>query len=669
VKWKGKKDKWMKAPNPFPQVDIYNQFNIIESLLKSSVEYVVICLNLKGLIIDCNNTVELVYEYAASELIGTYINKLYDVLESPSLKKILTIVKQSGQWKGEIISTTKKGKKHIDEVLIISRLSKKGKSIGYTLILQPLGPGEHYLQAQFSQKNLAMRNKELEYINTRMHEVSRLKDEFLANMSHDLRTPLNSIIGFAEIMHDNKVGPISNEHREYLEEIISSAQHLLLLINDILDLAKIEAGKMEFKPVKITLFPLVDELRGIFSKIIAEKHINFDIKIDPELTTIIDPNKLKQVLYNLVSNAFKFTPEGGSVTVRVSQESKDTFRLAVEDTGIGIDPKNFKQLFIAFQQLETGTTKKYPGTGLGLVMTRRIVEAQGGKIGVESKVGQGSIFYVILPYVAPRGKYGYVEELKHFEKKTPSILIIEDSSQERAELVEDIVREGYQVNIANNIEEALTNYQVAHADAIILDFFVPDISKWKLLRAFRTNSPFKKAPALLITGCVANTQPFGFKIHDFLVQPLKAQELVDALKWSGADPYSHKRVLMVDNDINVIKRNKVVLKKFGYHAQYESDLEQALIIIERERPDALIFNPFMESKNLNGIDFLHQLRVSERGRYTPILITTLRMVTADERERIKGVIQRVLLKKEGIANSLINEIKKQFPLSEKSITD
>jgi PAS domain S-box-containing protein len=242
------------------------------------------------------------------------------------------------------------------------------------------------------------RRIELEEQNRRMQEANRLKSEFVANMSHELRTPLNSIIGFADLMHTGKVGALAEEHRDYLNDILTSSRHLLQLINDVLDLAKVESGKIEFRPEPIDLPRLVGEVRDILRGLASEKRTKLDAVVDPELTDVLlDPAKLKQVLYNYMSNALKFTPEQGRVVVRVSPVGTDRLRVDVEDTGIGVSPDDLHRLFVEFQQLDAGMAKRYAGTGLGLALTKRIVEAQGGEVEVTSVVGQGSVFSAILP--------------------------------------------------------------------------------------------------------------------------------------------------------------------------------------------------------------------------------------------------------------------------------
>ena len=241
-------------------------------------------------------------------------------------------------------------------------------------------------------------NRELEAQNKLIQGASRMKSEFLANMSHELRTPLNSIIGFAELMHDGKLGPTSDEHREYLGDMLTSSKHLLRLINDVLDLSKIESGKMEFFPEPLDVATVVRELRDQMRPQAASKRIRLDTEVDAQLTEIrVDAAKLKQVLYNYLSNALKYTGEEGRVTVRVRAENDHEFCVEVEDTGVGIRQDDLSRLFVEFQQLDTGSAKAYQGTGLGLALTRRLVEAQGGRVGVRSTPGVGSVFSATLP--------------------------------------------------------------------------------------------------------------------------------------------------------------------------------------------------------------------------------------------------------------------------------
>ena len=233
----------------------------------------------------------------------------------------------------------------------------------------------------------------------RLSEASRLKSEFLANMSHELRTPLNTIIGFASLIQSGKAGQITVEQREFLGHILASSRHLLQLISDLLDVAKIEAGKMELRVERVALAPLVDEVRDAMSLMAAEKHIEIDYDVDPALISVtLDAARLRQVLFNYLSNAIKFTPEGGSVALRIFPEG-EMFRIEVEDTGIGISAEELPHLFAEFEQLDSGAAEKYPGTGLGLSLTKRIVEAQGGSVAVKSTPGVGSMFSAVLPKV------------------------------------------------------------------------------------------------------------------------------------------------------------------------------------------------------------------------------------------------------------------------------
>ena len=237
-------------------------------------------------------------------------------------------------------------------------------------------------------------------LESKLQEVRRLKSEFLANMSHELRTPLNSIIGFAELMHKGKAGPMEPDHIEFLGDIISSSRRLLQLVNDVLDLAKLESGRIEYHPNPTDLLQLVYEIRDILKSQINEKRLKLEIAVDPTVASVIvDATRLKQVLYTLLSNAVKFTPAEGRIAIRARSVASD-WALCVEDTGIGIAAEDLPKLFVEFPRIAGAINRE--GSGLGLALAQRIVEGHGGRLEATSTLGEGSAFTATLP----RGRVG-----------------------------------------------------------------------------------------------------------------------------------------------------------------------------------------------------------------------------------------------------------------------
>jgi PAS domain S-box-containing protein len=237
-----------------------------------------------------------------------------------------------------------------------------------------------------------------------LEKANRLKSEFLANMSHELRTPLNGIIGFSEFLIDEKTGPLNPKQKEYLGDVLSSGRHLLQLINDILDLAKVEAGKMEMNIEEFSLRQAIAEVTSIVNPALKKKHLALDVILDPDVDIVnLDQSKMKQVLYNLLSNATKFTEDNGKISLRAHLIENNFIHLEVQDSGIGIKPEDIEKLFIEFQQLDSGSDRRYQGTGLGLALTRSIIEMMGGTIGVSSEYGVGSTFTITFPVVMKTG--------------------------------------------------------------------------------------------------------------------------------------------------------------------------------------------------------------------------------------------------------------------------
>jgi len=283
---------------------------------------------------------------------------------------------------------------------------KDGTEFSAEISLSPIETPEGTLVTA-AIRDVTERKRDMEERNRRMQEANRLKSEFLANMSHELRTPLNAVIGFASLMHSGKAGPLSGDQHEYLGDILTSSRHLLQLINDVLDLAKVESGRVDLRIETVEIANLVNEVKEILRGLAAEKHVRMTVEIDPTLSAVtLDPRMMKQVLYNYLSNAIKFTPEKGRVTLRIAAGPPNMFHVEVEDTGIGVKPEDISRLFVEFQQLDSGAAKRYPGTGLGLALTKRIVEAQGGSVGVRSVPGKGSTFSAVLPLKLPVQRAG-----------------------------------------------------------------------------------------------------------------------------------------------------------------------------------------------------------------------------------------------------------------------
>ena len=335
----------------------------------------VLIVGMDGKIVMANRRVETLFGFAPSELVGQPVESVVP----QRLREVLPVAQPTDAGLG----------------LVARR--KDGGEFAAEITLSPIDSAGGVLVAA-AVRDVTERRREMDERNQRMAEANRLKSEFLANMSHELRTPLNAIIGFASLMHAGKTGELAPAHTEYLGDILSSAKHLLQLINDILDLAKIESGRMELRYQRVDLGVIVAEVRDILRGLTVGKRVHLSTDIDPELGSVeVDPRMLKQVLYNYLSNAIKFSSDQATIRVHIARLGSDELRIDVEDNGIGIAASDLHRLFIEFQQLEAVATKRHQGTGLGLALVKRIVEAHGGRVGVESTLGKGSTFTAIFP--------------------------------------------------------------------------------------------------------------------------------------------------------------------------------------------------------------------------------------------------------------------------------
>ena len=385
------------------------------------------------------------------------------------------------------------------------------------------------------QERLNEKNEELERQNIEVARATRLKSEFLANMSHELRTPLNGIIGFAELIRDGHAGPVTDTHEEFLDDILMSSRHLLGLINDILDLSKVEAGKITFRPERVGLASIVGEVQQTVRELAAKAQVALSLDLDPAIGEVeLDPVRLKQVLYNYISNALKFTEAGGRVVVRATLMSEGMFRLDVEDTGIGIRSEDLGKLFSEFQQLDGGTSKRYQGTGLGLALTRRIVEAQGGSVGVRSRWGEGSTFYAILPLrVVPEDEGAAPSDPAASTARRPRLLVIEGTREAADTIVDELRRHSLDVRLVARGIEAMELAAAENFDGIILDLHLPDMDGAELLRAIRACDLHVSTPVVAVTSPADARRAPQLQVQGFVEKPVDPGQLIESLRRAG----------------------------------------------------------------------------------------------------------------------------------------
>ncbi|MDB6041065.1 MAG: sensor histidine kinase [Verrucomicrobiales bacterium] len=363
----------------------------------------------RGKITYVNDKFCSISKYSRQELLGQD-HRIINSGHHPRsfIERLWTTLSEGTVWHGEIKNRAKDGTFYGVDTTIVPFLNESGKPYQYVAIRADITERKRVEESLCSvNENLEVkvleRTAELQVAKEKAEEAVKVKSEFLANMSHELRTPLNGIIGFSEFLADGKPGPLNPKQAEYLGDILNSGRHLLQLINDLLDLSKIEAGKMELTPEDFCLDEVVHEVCGVIRPLAERKKIEIQISIDATLGQVsLDPQKFKQVIYNLLSNAVKFTNEGGRVDLQAAVTRPGYFKISVRDTGIGIKAEDIPRLFTEFEQLESGAARRFEGTGLGLALTRKITEWQGGSVAVESIPGEGSNFEVELPIQAQK---------------------------------------------------------------------------------------------------------------------------------------------------------------------------------------------------------------------------------------------------------------------------
>jgi len=503
-------------------------------------------------------------------------------------------------------------------------------------------------------EELDRRGRELSQANQRIQEANRAKSQFLANMSHELRTPLNSIIGFSEILGEKLEGKTEPRFVRFLHNILSSGRHLLALINDILDLSKIEAGKMEliFEPVSVA--NIVHGVESVMQGVAAKRRIRIVTEIAPDLPPIVaDPPRVKQVLYNLLSNAVKFSGEGSTVTLRAALAPEalpgadgvpaTAMMLEVVDQGLGIRNEDQQLIFEEFRQVDGGTTRNMGGTGLGLALVKRFVEMHGGRVDVDSEPGVGSTFRVLLPLDADRAvarrssgepiSFGFpLSEVRAMASgEAPLVLVAEDDEVFARALCGDLEAAGYRVTRARDGDEALAAALREAPSAITLDLVLPGRDGWEVLKQLKSDPRTASVPVIIVSLVENHELGFALGADDYFLKPLDRDRFLDRVRELTPPVPGGRRpsVLLIDDDPQVHDVLEVELTEAGYELFSATDARSGIELAVRERPAVIVLDLVMAG--MDGFQAASALRREPALAATPILVFTSKDLSPADR--------------------------------------
>ena len=503
----------------------------------------------------------------------------------------------------------------------------------------------------------------LDVENRQIREASRIKSQFLSNMSHELRTPLNAIIGFSELLQSGAVDADMAKRALFLGHIGTSGRHLLQLINDVLDLSKVESGKFEFFPEPVNLQTLISECGDVLHSLILRQRIKLSVDVDPTLTDLVlDPSRLKQVMYNYLSNAIKFSAVGGLIQVRATGEGPTRFRIEVEDDGVGIAEADLPRLFNDFEQLNAGYTKQHAGTGLGLALTRRLVQAQGGQVGVRSQLGRGSVFHLVLDRDCVKPPEAVdLPAGPNAGQPVPSFLVIDSQGKSREQLVGRLTEAGFLADAAPTSEQATRRARSKAYDGITMDLQTAADGGLAVLDAIRgpSSSASRTTPVVSMSMLDNSGTATTFAVANVLRKPIRVDEIVAALARYRAASHRRCTVMVVDDDAVALNLMRVAVEALDIRTVCLQDGRQALREIDQHSPDAIILDLVMP--DFDGFEFLDALQRLPGRRDTPVFIWTAMDLAADDYTKLACSSQLIASKGGGAWQPVLASLNARYP--------
>jgi PAS domain S-box-containing protein len=559
-------------------------------------------------------------------------------------------LKRGETWAGTLVSRARDGRLvHFD-----TTVTPVSDSSG--VITHHIGIKRDITERLQRAEALLETNRALEQARDAAVAASRAKSEFLANMSHELRTPLNAIIGYSEILMDEAAEEGSQAHQD-LKRIRSAGGHLLALIDDVLDISKIEADRVELLP---EVFPVAELVEGVSATIrpLAEKNKNsFEARCTDQTAVVhADRTRLRQILFNLLSNACKFTKDG-KVSLSVTNTERDgrkwvAFR--VTDSGIGISKEQQAKLFQPFVQADSSTTREYGGTGLGLVICKRLTEMMGGQIQLDSELGKGSTVTVWLPSSRETAA-SEVAELRP-SGAAPVVLVIDDDADVRELCARVLAKRGFQVQGAPTGPQGIELAGRLRPNAIVLDVKMPGMSGWDVLSKLKLSEKTSGIPVIMLT--VMQQEEIGRALGavDYLIKPLEPKALIETVQRHVHQ--SGVRVLVVDDDEPTREMMRRTLEGAGHSVVEAENGQVALERLANDVPDIVVLDLMMPV--MDGFTFLHHLRANSVHANLPVIVATARMLSEAEQRELEATAQRVIRKKSHSLQELLQLIGDQI---------
>ncbi len=648
----------------------------------------VLIADANGLIISCNDGAAALLGYTREELAGkTMLSLIKNGDSDAALKKManrrlslkaqdITIIDALGKDLEVRLNTAvlKDKMQHVLGTIFVIRTLREEIELKAAVEKKSC---EFEELSQSLERKVLERTEELERTNHELERLNQIKGRFIANTSHELRTPLNSILGFSDVLLEKTFGQLNDSQERYVKNIHTAGKHLLELINNVLDIAKIDAGKHEIMYESFRIKGLIEEVISIMKPLADKKSIGISELINSDVDFITaDRVKIKQVLYNLLSNAIKFTPEGGKVGVNVAYDNgsvdpslltladSTTLKFSVWDTGVGIGPGDKERIFDEFEQADTTLSREYGGAGLGLALSKKLVELHGGTISVESGLGEGSTFIFTVP-ITSLAEPAAAEETEAIgltfpwvKDEAPLLLVVEDDTATAELLTLHLSQAGYKVAHAYNGEEAIEKARSMAPFAITLDVMLPKKDGWEVLQTLKSD-PQTAAIPVIIHSVVDNKElAFALGATDYLMKPLDKEALLSKLgeiNMALGKVVLPSSILIIEEEESVTNYFKEIFEPQGYLIYTAAEGRRGIDLAITLRP-SIIFMDFSLSDMLS-FDAIQELKENPYTKNTPIFILTERDISVEDRMSLMGKIERIVRKHAFDTKEMIDHIK------------